>query len=195
MKFLKEVELSAILELIKNSEDSDAAFAELAVRYSPMMRGRVLSMFSSSAEIDEGMQEAHIALHYAALTYDAEKCSGVTFGLYAGVCVCNRLKSYLRRLSRESAVMDKFSEAEELSECDLESFVATRDLCQRVMSIAEGLLSPLEYSVFRLQFEGYTTKDIALMLSRTPKSVDNAKARIAKRLSTSGEIQGVLSDF
>ena len=195
MKFLKEVELSVIIDAIKSGRDADAAFAELAIRYAPMMRGRVLSMFSEQAEIDEAMQEAHIALHDAALTYDADKCSGVTFGLYSGICVCNRLKSHLRRLKRESAIMDKFSEAdEESADCDVESFVATRDLCQRVMSVAEGMLSELEYSVFRLEFEGYTTKDIAMKLSRTPKSVDNAKARIAKRLSTSEEIRGILTE-
>ena len=195
MKFLKEVELSAILESIKSGVESDAAYAELVVRYAPMMRGRVLSMFSEPSEIDEAMQEAHIALHDAALAYDAEKCRGVTFGLYAGICVCNRLKSHLRSKSRENAKVDKFSEADgEAADCDIESFLATRDMCQRVMNIAEGLLSELEYAVFRLEFEGYTTRDIALKLGKTPKSVDNAKTRIAKRLRTSNEIRSILAE-
>jgi DNA-binding NarL/FixJ family response regulator len=91
--------------------------------------------------------------------------------------------------------MDKYTDSEvEDSDCDIESFLATGDLCQRVMSIAEGLLSELEYAVFRLEFEGYTTKDIALKLGKTPKSVDNAKARIAKRLRTSNEIRSILTE-
>ena len=195
MKFLKEAELSAVIDMIKCGIEPDSAYAELAVRYMPMMRGRVLSMFSDADEIAEAMQEAHIALHNAALTYDADKCSGVTFGLYAGVCVCNRLKSYLRRLKSESAKLDKFSEAEESrADCDVESFIATRDACQRVMSVAEGVLSEYEYCVFRLQFEGYTTRDIALKLGKTPKSVDNAKSRISKRLSSSSEIRSILAE-
>jgi hypothetical protein len=47
---------------------------------------------------------------------------------------------------------------------------------------------------YRLEFEGYTTKDIALKLGKTPKSVDNAKARIAKRLRTSNEIRSILTE-
>jgi RNA polymerase sporulation-specific sigma factor len=196
MEFLKEVELSVILDAIKNNRDTDAAFRELVVRYEPMMRKRVTSIIKDSCDEAEAMQEAHISLHKAALTYDPEKCGGVTFGLYAGVCVSNRLKTMLRIHKRKSAKLDKFAQIEEeCSHLDIESFLATRDLSERVMAIAEGLLSELEYSVFRLEFEGYTTRDIANKLSRSSKSVDNAKARIAKRLRTSAEILEILSDI
>ena len=141
------------------------------------------------------MQEASIALHSAAITYDSEKCDGVTFGLYAGVCVSNRLKSLLRKNAREYDT-EVISETEKIaSGHDLESYVVTRDLCERVMRTAKSLLSDFEFEVFRMGFERYSTKDIALELGRTPKSVDNAKWRISKRLSESREICDILSNL
>ena len=142
------------------------------------------------------MQEASIALHSAAVTYDTEKCNGVTFGLYANVCISNRLKSLYRKVQRESMRNDSFAEPDEaVSDSDVESFIVTRDLCDRVMSTAKVILSEYEYEVFHLSFMQYATKDIAKKLGRTPKSIDNAKRRISERLRANREIREILFDL
>ena len=193
---MNNVELHELLSMIRSGKDADSAFAELLVRYTPLLRSRVSMCSFSGADASEAMQEASIALHSAAITYDSDKCDGVTFGLYAGVCVSNRLKSLLRKNARESRDTEVISETEKIaSGHDLESYIATRDLCERVMSTAKGLLSDFEFEVFRMGFERYSTKDIAAQLGRTPKSVDNAKWRISKRLRESREICEILSNI
>ena len=91
---------------------------------------------------------------------------------------------------------DSFVEPDEMhSSSDLETFVSTRDICDRVMSLAKAILSEYEYEVFHLSFMQYSTKDIALCLKRTPKSIDNAKRRISERLRSNREIREILFDL
>ena len=195
MHSMNNIELCELLDMIKGGCRADQAFSELLARYTPLLRSRVATYSFSGQDFSEAMQEASIALHSAAITYDSEKCDGVTFGLYAGVCVSNRLKSLLRKNAREYDT-EVISETEKIaSGHDLESYVVTRDLCERVMRTAKSLLSDFEFEVFRMGFERYSTKDIALELGRTPKSVDNAKWRISKRLSESREICDILSNL
>ena len=196
MHFMNNLELNELLSMIRSGVSADPAFAELLARYTPLLRSRVAAFSFSESEFSEAMQEASIALHSAALTYDPEKCDGVTFGLYAGVCVSNRLKSLLRKNARESMSTEVISETERIpSGHDLESYIVTRDLCERVMRTAKGLLSEFEFDVFRMGFERYSTKDIAEKLGRTQKSVDNAKWRISQRLRVSREICEILSNI
>ena len=196
METMRDKELDELLIAIKNGNDADSSFAELARRYEPMMRSRVSSLLNDECSRSEGMQEAHIALHHAAVTYDGKRCEGVTFGLYASVCVSNSLRSFMRRLRRENEHTDSLKdEMKIIGGADVEGFVVTRDLCERVLKSAQENLTELEYKVFRLQLEGYPTREIAKRLSRNAKSIDNAKARISKRLKQVEEIRSILSDI
>ena len=196
MDSINEKELSKIIEEIKSKEVADVAFSELLSRYMPLIQKRVLTYCGSFSNKSEAMQEASIALHSAAMTYDSDKCGGVTFGLYAGVCISNRLKSLIRKEIKESGKTEQYAEVEKIpSGIDLESNLAARDLCERVMRVAKSVLSGFEFDVFCMSFERYSTKDIAEALSKTPKSVDNAKFRISKRLRDNKEICAILSDI
>ena len=193
---MQNVELEELLSAIRANSGADPAFSELARRYEPMMRSKVYSMFGDSFDYGEAFQEANIALHNAAITYDREKCEGVTFGLYASICVVNRLRSLLRKRRRDNDRTDKFTDDDNIiGGADVESFVVNRDLCDRVLRAARGALSDFEYTVFKLQLEGYTTRDIAKRLSHTAKSVDNAKNRLSKKLKSVEDIRRILYDI
>ncbi len=196
MNLIKNYDLDELLLEIKAGALSDEAFSELVQRYMPLINKRVAAYFGALDTTDrsEAVQEARIALHSAAVTYDADKCDGVSFGLYAGVCVSNRLKSLVRRNAKESDRVEHLPEPELIaSGQDVESSVATRDLCERVLIMARAVLSEFEYEVFRMSLESYATKDIASLLGRSAKSVDNAKFRISKRLSENKQICSILS--
>ncbi len=161
-------------------ERDDGAFCELVARYTPMMRKVAASFYDTSVSEDELFAEACVALHSAALRYDTEQ-SGVTFGLYARVCVHNRLVDLCRRASAFAAVVDLDSET--LTDGSaIETGLIRREAVETLMSGARELLSEYEYKVLLLHVQGYKTATIARMLSRTPKSVDNAKSRIFRRL-------------
>ena len=196
MDSIKNAEIRDLITRIRVGNMSDEAFSELLRRYDPLLKKRIVTYFGSEAS-DEGepMQEASIALHSAAMTYDSDKCDGVTFGLYASVCVSNRLKSLLRSKLKNIDSADDFSRIEKMSSgIDVEHSIVARDVCDRVMKEARSLLSEFEYEVFRLGFERYTTKDIAEALGKSAKSVDNAKFRISKRLRESKVIKSILQD-
>jgi RNA polymerase sporulation-specific sigma factor len=196
MNSLENCDLASLISLIRNGSCADEAFAELLSRYMPLLKSRVSRLSSSAVDSLEAMQEARIALHNAALSYDPDRCNGVTFGLYADICIANKLRTLLSKNSRHSVNETQLCDADRVaSGVDIESFVATRDLCERVMAIAATVLSEYEFEVFRLTFERYTTRDIAAKLGKSAKSVDNAKNRISRSLRKNRDICDILLDF
>ena len=182
MDSLKASDISRLIDAIQGGTGADVAFAELAGRYMPLMQSRAVAIVGEPSE--EAVQEARIALHKAAVTYRSDKCDGVSFGLYAGVCISNALRTFCRVNRRNSmhVCLDSEGGEDTPDSQDIEALMATKDLSERVLRAAKFVLSGFEYEVFRLGFEGYTTADIAACLSKTAKAVDNAKNRIFKKL-------------
>ena len=178
MKIFENADIEALIIGCRNHDDE--AFDELVRRYTPMMR-RVISGFSSvSYDFGELFSEACVALHTAAQKYDLEQ-SEVTFGLYARICVRNRILGLLRLLDSEPSYSD--CNVEQMSEDEgPEAGIIERESFDRIMDSARNLLSNYEYRVLMLHIQGYKTAVIAKTLGRTAKSVDNAKSRIFRRL-------------
>ena len=165
--------------IIACREHNDSAFDELVKRYTPMMR-KVISGFSSPAlEFSELFSEACVALHSAMLRYDLEQ-GGVTFGLFARICVQHRIVDLLRSEAGkgvEPCDVDVVADGE-----SIERGLVERETFEFLMRSARSLLSEYEYRVLVLHIQGYKTSAIAKMLDRSAKSVDNAKYRIFSRL-------------
>lgn len=159
-------------------QHDDEAFDELVQRYTPMMRKVVIGIGPSSYDYTELFSEACVALHVAAEKYDLEQ-SEVTFGLYARICVRNRIVDLLRSADRSLSDTD----IEQISdEENVEKRLEEREIVDRILLSAKDLLSDYEYRVLLLHIQGYKTSAIAQRLCRSAKSVDNAKARLFKRL-------------
>lgn len=196
MDSLKNTDAISLIARIRASDSSDDAFSELVSGYMPLINKRIASSGIPEEEYTEAQQEASIALHDAALSYDAEKYEGVTFGLYASVCISNRLTSYVRARARREERTDDFSEPEDLgSSVDIESDVTTRDAFERAMRVARSKLSELEFRVLCLSVEGYQVRDIAKALGLPSKTVENARYRYRRSLSEDKEICGFLSQI
>ncbi len=174
----KSTPVKDLIMLCRNHNDD--AFDQLVQRYTPMMRKVVALFETSSYEFDELFAEACVALHIAAQRYDLEQ-EEVTFGLYARICVRNRLVDMLRRAESEQPVAEL--DVEQMTdETSVEERLADREIFDRLLVSAKNLLSDYEYSVLLLHIQGYKTADIAARLSRSAKSVDNAKSRLFRRL-------------
>ena len=169
-------------ELLQRCKDGqDDAFRSLVSLYTPMI---VSLIRKHSLEYDDAFSEACMALYKAASYYDLEQ-SEVTFGLYAKICISNRLKDLVRSGQKDEPI---------ISDLDIET-VAVKDTTQsrlekeedsaRFRAAARAVLSDYEYRVLALWLAGLKTADIALRLSEEAKSVDNAKARIIKKLRRS----------
>lgn len=171
--------------LLKCREQDDEAFDQLVTRYTPMMRKVVSTYLSPPYDFGELFSEACVALHVAAGRFDINQ-NEVTFGLYARICVRNRIVDLLRL--RDHTISEQ--DVEQIyDDVDPEGELVKRETVDRILSSAKDLLSEYEYRVLLLHIQGYKTAAIADMLSRSAKSVDNAKARLFKRLRA--EIGGI----
>ena len=177
MSLYQDMEIDALIEGCRSHDDD--AFDELVRRYTPMMR-KVVASFGTQCDFDELFSEACVALHNAAQRYNAKQ-SDVTFGLYARICVRNRILDLLRSESKVQSITDNV-DAEPSDEASLEKGLLNREMFDNILGSAKDLLSDYEYSVLILHIQGYKTAAIAKMLSRPAKSVDNAKNRIFRRL-------------
>ena len=167
--------------LLKCRAHDDLAFDELVRRYTPMIH-KVISGFGNlPSDFGEPFSEACVALHIAAQRYDLSQ-NDVTFGLYARICVRNRILDLLRTSSEADKNIADY-DVEMMSESDsLESKLVDRERFDNLLDSAKSLLSDYEYRVLLLHIQGYKTAAIANALSRSAKSVDNAKSRLFRRL-------------
>lgn len=174
-------EVSDLIQEVRNGDHS--AFEVLSEHYSPLILS-MAQMYASTcgaddAEKEDILQEAMVAFYQASLRYDLSRTE-VSFGLYAKVCIRNRLVSYIRRRSaREALVGAERLEKQDGSEASdpLEDVIRREDL-SRVMMIIHDELSPYEKKIFSLYILGRTSDEIALSIGKTKKSVSNAIYRI-----------------
>ncbi len=175
------MESTEICELIRRCRDKDDdAFSELVLRYTPLISKEIGSFSSSPLSADEMFAEAYVALHSAAMSFDIEQ-SSVTFGLYAKVCIRNRLIDAASAVKKIDTVSE--SDLEEVtSASSIDTRLADIERFEALMLHSKRLLSDYEYKVLIFHVQGYKTAEIARLHGRDRKSVDNAKNRIFRRL-------------
>ena len=169
-----EKELTQCLHSVRAG--APGAFNHLAEQYKPLILSQVDRMLPgcppNTIGRDDLIQEANIALYRAAISYD-EQQNGVTFGLYAKICIRNRLISALRRVKRMQK-KPKVEVSPHTQHNDLDYELLKEKL--------HGLLTRYEEQVLGLRAENYSYKEIAEKLSTDPKSIDNALYRIRKKI-------------
>ena len=180
-------DVNKLLEEFQRGNES--AFSELYEQYKPLMLSMVGSILLSgfpeeaSSEHDVFMQEATMALYNAARSYDIGQ-SEVTFGLYAKICIKNRLVSVKRKLiskrKREQKLRSTVTQTVEHSE---QKRGTRTDLAgSRLSRLIENDLSDFEKKVFDLYLQNMSYKEIAESLRVSEKAVDNAIYRIRRKL-------------
>ena len=173
----KEV-LDQMLQRIKDGSDSD--FIDLTRKYDAMIRSLTTSYLEKckhlGAEYEDLQQEAAMGLYKAAMTYRLDQ-DGVTFGLYAKICITNRFISVQRKLIR--ANNKKTAKESRVSKND---HIGRSERYDVDVERCADVLSGLERDVFYLFLEGCSYSEIAQTLHKDVKSVDNAMYRIRKKL-------------
>ncbi|MGN1095676.1 MAG: sigma-70 family RNA polymerase sigma factor, partial [Eubacteriales bacterium] len=134
------------------------------------------------SERDDLYQEASLALYKAALAYDNSKY--VSFGLYAKICIQNRIISYIRSNSKTIYSADSPYDfyCDEPDIATPEQLVISEESLDELNSKIKNALTDFECAVFRLYLEDLSYEDISRALSRPKKSVDNAIGRIKAKL-------------
>lgn len=170
-------ELKGLILQIQQGDDS--AFPQLITMYSPLI-AKLSKQYSDGAagalEFEDLKQEAELALFKAAQRYDLQQTK-VTFGLYAKICIQNRLCSELRKLSRIKRKADSVSLHGEPADRSVPS-----ESYRTVMNMAKTVLTEKEFFVFNHYLQHDSYKKIAGMLGCSCKSVDNALTRAKRKL-------------
>ena len=179
MNSYQDKEINALLLRCRAHDDS--AFAELLGQYTPLINKLISSFDVTHEEYDDMFSEASLALHLATLRYDVDQ-SKVSFGLYARICIQNKLIDLYRHRASMPDIHDSADVELIPDDGELEASIIRRETVGAILTAADRILSDYEREVLALHMQGYKTRAIADRLSRTPKSVDNAKSRIFRRL-------------
>ena len=163
---------------VKNGDNP--AFSSLCEDYEALIESMTQGFYESCPNIDKDdlRQEARMALYRAAVNFSLDQDS-VTFGLYAKICIRNKLISVRRKYTTQSKLKSKRNAEEVGVTVEVTPSVTRRSLLtEDVMS----LLSPFEQRVFALYAQKCSYSEIARALSRSEKSIDNAIYRIKSKL-------------
>jgi len=171
--------------LLENARSgSQSAFSRIVQIYRPLIDS-MLDRYSSSTDRDDLRQEAMIALYSAVRTYDTAQHQ-VTFGLYAKICIRNRLISYRRRNRPELSEEDYRYDALRADGADPADSVIEQEAYRSLMQVMDESLSDLEKRVLALYLQNQSYAAIAQALRVSEKTVDNAiyrvKAKLRKRI-------------
>ena len=180
---MKKNDPIAHLDLINAARAGDeSAFEALLEAYEPLIDSMSRSFANVEDDSESGedlRQEACIALYRAVQSYDSTQVE-VSFGLYAKMCVRNRLISYTRKLRRRESVLPL--EERIKTEEDVAQGVVAEEAYMELYRRIEEVLSPYESHVWWLYLSGQTTGAIAAKLGKDERSVQNAIYRIRKKL-------------
>ena len=186
----KEIEKQSdeILCSLASSGD-DEAMAELIKRIMPLAAAKAQMYSHPDLNKEDLIQEGMLGFLTALNTYNPDK--NASFKTYAGVCINNRIKSLLRRsISKKTIPHDIVSSLWENEEdikdysTDPQEIMTKSEDIKALKGLLDEKLSPLEKSVLNCRLKGMSYEEIANRLLISTKSVDNALARIRKKLNS-----------
>lgn len=185
--------------LVRARQGDAAATTELITRYRTLAASKARNYFLLGSDADDVVQEAMIGLYQAVRDYDPTRSP--SFRAFAELCMTRSILTAIRASHRfkhspltSSLSLDSPSTApgtEGLTLADLVPAVESDDPAHTVISAqqlralqehVDQVLSDLEAQVLRHHMEGKSYDEIAAMLQRHVKSVDNALQRIKRKL-------------
>ena len=177
--------MQKLLDDVKNGVplSFDAVYALYTPLINSITEKYKIKFSLSDDDLDEMRQEAAIALYDAALSYNSDR--GVSFGLYAKICIKNRMTSLLFRHGKSIKTEYIENESEPTvvqEEMTPEEVIINRESFAEIKKQIEFSLTGLEKSVFDLYLAGASYEDISSALKISKKSADNAMQRIKAKL-------------
>ena len=177
-------EVERLLPLIRRG--SSAAFLRLSELYAPLLDSEVARYAGSlsEADLEDLRQGASVSLYRAALAFRADR--GVTFGLFAKICIVNGIADSLRYIGKKGGTLsiDDLEESEQPDDGvpNPQSLLLDKERVYETRRQIRSALSDLEYEIFEMYISGFSYAEIASRIGKTQKSVDNALCRIKKKL-------------
>lgn len=196
------------VELVEKAQHGDfEAMEVLMERYKNFVRGKARTYFLIGADREDIIQEGMIGLFKAVRDFDAEKQAH--FRSFAELCVKRQIITAIKTATRQKHIplntyvslsRPVYEDDSEKTLLDLLSTEYILDpeqilINQEALGITEKriymTLSEFEKSVLTYYINGKSYQEIAVLLEKEPKSIDNAiqrvKRKIAKQLEKARE--------
>lgn len=184
-------------ELVKLAQSGDnEALETIMERYKNLVYAKSKPYFIAGADEDDIVQEGFIGLYNAVKDFDGEKLP--FFGVFAGVCVSRRILTAVKAATRQkhiplnsyisldnSAADGEAPLAETViarSAGDPEAILIDRENVDGIEYKINKVLSKFELEVLIYHLRDMSYKEIAKLMGRDVKAVDNAIQRIRKKL-------------
>ncbi len=195
---------------VKYENLSDERLAELSLagdelatecilsRYKNLVRSRARMYFLAGADKDDLIQEGMIGLFKAIRDYDGEKRS--SFRGFAELCIKRQIITAIKTATRQKHLPlnsyvslsnpmyenDSQGPLEDIllggPDADPEHLVISKENAEFLNDKMNKTLSELEKSVLAFYLEGKSYQEIAELLGKPAKAIDNALQRVKKKM-------------
>lgn len=184
-----------ILSMVADNEDATEL---LFKKYKPLIVGLAKKIYNNTQntgfDLNDLIQEGMIGFSTAINTFDENK--DTTFFTYAKTCIERRLISLIKSASRlKHQILNESYSVEDLaqdskslenlledSSSNPESKIIDDENTNELIKNIQKQLTHLESAVFELKISGFTYREIADILDKDSKSIDNAISRIKTKV-------------
>lgn len=186
-------------ELLDKVADNEIATETLFEKYKPLITGIAKKIYYSNKingiEVSDLIQEGMIGFSIAINTYDDKE--EASFYTFARICIIRKILSSIysastkkHQILNESISVENISEDPKTKEkifsdyeSDPERLLISGETTKELINEIEKELTNLECEVFELKTAGFNYKEIAEILDKDPKSIDNAISRIKNKIN------------
>lgn len=173
-------------ELICRLRAGEAAIEDyLLEKYKPIVKKRSRMLYLVGGDTEDLIQEGMIGLFKAIRDFEPEK--GAPFAGFAKLCIERQLYTAIESAGRMkhsplNGYVSLSTENDGLVDRGIEDVIIERENYQQMYENAQAFLSKMEKKVLELYLEGNDYTEIAKMLGKTDKSIDNALQRIKAKI-------------
>ena len=175
-------------------DGDDDALNHLIARYRNYVYSKANTYFLVGADKDDVAQEGLIGLYKAVREY--KPCMNCSFKHFARICISGQIIDAITAASRKKhgplnsyISLDKPEEYENedafegVMEAESpEDIIISQENLEDIECIIAKALSKMEMQVFMYYIQGMSYEDIASVMQKPVKSIDNALCRIKKKL-------------
>ena len=182
--------------LVRQAQNGDPDAGEYLIRkYKDMVRGKAHLYFIVGADNEDTVQEGMIGIFKAIKAYDESRHA--SFQTFAEICINRQILTAIKTAGRQkhSPLNNSLSLSDPLSDKEkktIEDTLASGDyanpeslyIFKEDMNSLEdsSVFSDMELRVWNEYLKGRTYNEIARVMGKTPKAVDNALRRAKRKL-------------
>ena len=173
------------------------AMTDLIIRYKPLVKNRARLFYLEGGDREDLLQEGMIGLFKAIKEYDSEK--EASFATFARLCITRQMLSAIEAAGRKKhMLLNESLSIEQLDEGQIADRVGVADGPEKIffeqedskllMENINRSLSKMEKQVLDLYISGMDYLEIADMMGKSGKSIDNALQRIRNKIKKAANL-------